>query len=1269
MPDVGVLNLQIQENSELAVQGLNKLDDALIRIKHAVSGGIKLSPVATSIAKLGKVINDEISGSTITKIGQLADELSKLKGLENINIKINTGTSVESVRQAVEKTMESVGGINEGFDDVGQRAAETTSTVSNLVDEMQKLDPSKLPIQSLGEEMGDSARDMVQYGDMIKKSFETVRDSGHMGNVISQVQEYGETVNAIIPYHENLENTWERIAERMSEAKQEATAAMTAAPTDGVVLYKTIEEAARSMGITVQEANKLLQESMLKAGWTPPTVSVFSSAEEAARYLGVSVREAESNVDDLQQREEEASEATRSLTERLRELAHAARHTRFGNLLAKLGQIARYRFLRSIIKNVTEGFREGLENVYNYSKAIGGDLAPAMDSAVSSLLQMKNSIGAAVSPLIQSLIPLMQTLVGWFIEGVNYLNQFLALLRGQKTWTRALPQTVSAFDKQTKAAKKTGNAIKDLLADWDELNIIQSETSGAGSNTGKTVEDYLNMFEEVKEYDSTIKGLAEGIQEQFGGIMNLVAMIGTAIAGWKVSTLMTGTLATLGGLIATGAIIDLSFNLTMMLDKEYFKTGDIGWLIGDVLQTAIGAYLANRVVSGVISKGAGKVAAGVTLTLSAVADIIALIGSADVSALSLEGILTTVKSGLKLGGGFALFAMASGVPTAEAILAGGEVAAIGIGAVIAIKAIADAVNTGEITFETVKSGVAGAVAAGLGVTVFELIGGATLGAALSVGGVAALAIGAGFAVALGVVAMIRKQDVKWGDITLTNEQVQEFVNSKMFTVSIPVTVSIIDESLTNLSSDKKDIETKVTEALGTLNVIKLGVAKDEDYTELKKAILGENMDGSGGIVGAVSGYIEDAKNLGKLTLQFTPSLAGSDTTDASTWFTSYTSGWDKVDEFVKAKGAAIGKLLTTEEGKKIIESTPEVLAALMQQVSDVTNAIAGAKISSEAFANMQIQIGDLDKASYQQVISAYSDYVKELTEKERQLVMQQYTTQGELVAALIATGANENEEPLKSAIAKYKYMGEHINDAIEEGVRQYSKPGATMVLEFLQDRYSETLNKFKLDLDDVENLMGLGTYLKNGLLGGRYDINQVITGLIRRTNSDLADAIEKSGIYAWNVMGEDAQAKIREAMEEAFGVAETEDLIKKWEMQTKDQIDESIKNVTNGKSVYTTGIDNFAAVGAKSIKLPNSIVIPPSGGTQATPEESKANISGGVRDGISSMQIENRQLMNQLITAVNRIAGKKWSINVMPNSAWGAHNARSNDEYNVVVGG
>ena len=132
MADVGVLNLQIHDNSEQAVKGLEALDGVLLRIRHVVSGALGLGKVSSSLKKLTDTVNNELHGSTIVKLGQLADELSKLKGMGDLNIRIGGGTSIESIRNAVRETMQDMTGINTGFDDIKSRAFEAKGGIYGM---------------------------------------------------------------------------------------------------------------------------------------------------------------------------------------------------------------------------------------------------------------------------------------------------------------------------------------------------------------------------------------------------------------------------------------------------------------------------------------------------------------------------------------------------------------------------------------------------------------------------------------------------------------------------------------------------------------------------------------------------------------------------------------------------------------------------------------------------------------------------------------------------------------------------------------------------------------------------------------------------------------------------------------------------------------------------------------------------------------------------------------------------------------------------------
>ena len=248
---------------------------------------------------------------------------------------------------------------------------------------------------------------------------------------------------------------------------------------------------------------------------------------------------------DLPANVNEAAQHTRVLTNRLRELFRTAQagQRHMNGLASSFARIARNMAIRAVIKEIAKGFKEGFDNMYQYAKVVGHSLAPAVDSANNALFKMKNSIGAALAPAFQMLVRYIIQAVQWFINLVNIVNQFLALLRGQSTWTRATDASASTLDKVKKSAKGASASVKELkglLADWDELNIIQQETGGNGGGSGLGNADdeaakYALLFEEVKTFDEGVKKAFEKfkpviswIQEHLETIKELALYIAIA---------------------------------------------------------------------------------------------------------------------------------------------------------------------------------------------------------------------------------------------------------------------------------------------------------------------------------------------------------------------------------------------------------------------------------------------------------------------------------------------------------------------------------------------------------------------------------------------------------------------------------------------------------------------------------------------------------------------------------------------------------------------
>ena len=265
-------------------------------------------------------------------------------------------------------------------------------------------------------------------------------------------------------------------------------------------------------------------------------------------------------------------------------------------LLKRFNSLVKYRMLRSIIRGITQGFSEGVKNVYAYSKAVGTSFAPAMDEATAVMKQFKNSVGAAAAPLIQALVPVLHQVIDVVITVINYLNQMFALLNGQTSWTSAIYNASDAFDDAASSAGGAGKAVKDLLADWDELNIIQSESGGGGGGSGKKQEDYASMFEQVNEFEETVKRIFDFINEHMGGLPSLLKKLGALLLGWKFSKAFRGVLGALGKIVAGGALIEIGLELSFGSGfeagrKGYFDELDLIGAIGGAIATAVGGSL------------------------------------------------------------------------------------------------------------------------------------------------------------------------------------------------------------------------------------------------------------------------------------------------------------------------------------------------------------------------------------------------------------------------------------------------------------------------------------------------------------------------------------------------------------------------------------------------------------------------------------------------------------------------------------------------------
>lgn len=217
--------------------------------------------------------------------------------------------------------------------------------------------------------------------------------------------------------------------------------------------------------------------------------------------------------------------SVKGATESAGKAAHKANGI-FTNFASSLTRIAKLRLLRGIIRAVTQAFKEGTENIYQYSAALNSADAShfksTMDGLASSFLYLKNSIGAVVAPLLSALLPAIQTVISWITLALDLLAQFFAVLNGQTTYTVARKTATewkgvgSAVGGAAAAAKE----YKNTILSFDEIHALNDipTPGGGGGGGGAGTPDYSDMFEErdlpknlITDFASIVKPVVKSV--------------------------------------------------------------------------------------------------------------------------------------------------------------------------------------------------------------------------------------------------------------------------------------------------------------------------------------------------------------------------------------------------------------------------------------------------------------------------------------------------------------------------------------------------------------------------------------------------------------------------------------------------------------------------------------------------------------------------------------------------------------------------------------
>lgn len=487
------LEFQVEAKSDKGADGIDKLANSFKNLKSAIKGGTNLNGSIKQLKKL----NQALSGLHTDKLESLGKAMESFNKAGNIKIPASVPKRISEIGNAMKS--------------ISQSDIDRMENMSRALQGMQGLQNVRVPQVNTGgtgsgtpnpadinTEPASSGRSTSHSGTQTEDVSNTGGADNGMSHADSQLQEVTRSAMTAKEAVSSLKNELldfkgitgiSYIKEQLSELKQQLSEVSAKITQTIGKLSQMTQEFKKAGGILGAFERKIKSVatnlgSKLAAGMKQVTSALGSGTKSMVSAFGNKMISPIKNV-------------TRAL----------------GSFLSSLKRIALYRMIRFAMSQLTQCFKDGINNLYHYSSLMGGTFAGSMNSLATNAQYLKNSMGAMAAPLINALAPAIDFITEKIVHLFNILNQLFSRLSGAKTYTAA-KKVAAVYDDTANAAKKASDKIKRYTLGFDELNILGDKSSKNSNSTKKSTPDYGSMFEELP-IDNSISEFADKLKEAF----------------------------------------------------------------------------------------------------------------------------------------------------------------------------------------------------------------------------------------------------------------------------------------------------------------------------------------------------------------------------------------------------------------------------------------------------------------------------------------------------------------------------------------------------------------------------------------------------------------------------------------------------------------------------------------------------------------------------------------------------------------------------------
>ena len=616
---------------------LNNLSTALEKLPNVHSASNALRTLANSIEKL----------KSVGTVASLANSLKKLpqalKSLESINLS-NARTQIQDVADAVYPLTQV---RNSGFSSMVNSMAKLKSvtdslnsdTINKFAEKIKKLNEVVEPFAAKMGTIKTALGGMNTQLRQTKVSTAQVSDEvnisafnfSNLANVITTV---ATALQSVIQGFTNIVHSaaeWDGISARFGRGFG----------TQAQETYEWIQRLNEEMGINIQQA---MQHSSIYANM----LTGFGVVSEDAQKMALGYTELTYDIwagyNDIYKTYEEAAEAVRSA---IAGEVEPIRRAGFTIIESTLQQTAANHGLEISLEKATEAEKSYLRYLtlvdQAHSQNLVGTYAKELNTAEGMMRMFSQQVkslaqafGSLFLPVLVKVMPYFQAFVELLTEGVFWLANMFGIeiqkvdFSGYEAGSGAIDNVTDSAGEATDALGSAAQAAKELknaTLGIDELNVISppSASSGAGSGgaggsggSGFDGIDVDSLWDEsiFDNIQSQVDELKEKIRGWLSDIAPVIAGIGAALAGWKLTAFLDDLdkadigLKNIGKAVSVAGIALAVGKLVWDFTGAYLETADEKQLLkalgATVLGTAIAAFFA------------GKTGAAIVLTVSGI---------------------------------------------------------------------------------------------------------------------------------------------------------------------------------------------------------------------------------------------------------------------------------------------------------------------------------------------------------------------------------------------------------------------------------------------------------------------------------------------------------------------------------------------------------------------------------------------------------------------------------------------------------------------------